>query len=154
MRIKILALSLNSFKSVVGGRANWLEWLWKRAAESLSPPSRTGGKSEGRGKPKWNYGELSLPNWWGFIRHCQGQRIEVISFFMHGFCPHGDLKRRQRERVMREYSGGERWEERGGVEMREKELERRREGEGKQRQGEGRRKVDEWEGETIWQPDV
>lgn len=168
MRIRMLALSLNSFKgvygNVVGGRANWLQWLWKHAAESPPPPQtpkqdnlETGGKSGGRGKPKWNYGELSLPNWWGFIRHCQGQRIEVISFFMHGFCPHRDLKRRKRERERkwwartaegRDVRKGEewRWERRNW--KGEGRAEERRD---KERGGE---EGDEWEGETGWQRDV
>lgn len=30
------------------------------------------------------------------MQHCQGQRIEVILFSMHGFCPHQDLKQGKR----------------------------------------------------------
>lgn len=51
IRIGILAPSLNSFQSVyvniVGGRANWLEWQWKRGPESFPPPSRTTWKRVG-----------------------------------------------------------------------------------------------------------
>lgn len=120
---------------------------------------RNGWEIRGRGKPKWNYGELSLPNWWGFIRHCQGQRIEVISFFMHGFCPHRDLKRRKRERAMREYTlspSVEERDERKGEEWRRE----RRSWKGEGRAEESRDKVkggekgDEWEGEKVWQADV
>lgn len=102
---KYLAPSLSTSKV-----CSWMLWggelIGWNDSKTFSPvPTSTkqdnleaGGNLEGSGgKPKWNYGELSLPNWWGFMRHCQGQRIEVISFFMHGFCPHRDLKRRKRE---------------------------------------------------------
>lgn len=147
-------LNVSTWTSWAGKLIGWNDCGNMQLNPCLHPKQddlETGGKSGGRGKPKWNYGELSLPNWWGFIHHCQGQRIEVISFFMHGFCPHRDLK--QRERVMREYSRGERWEERE-VEMRKSDLKRRREGREKERQGEGRRKGGELREEALWQSDV
>ena len=46
--------------------------------------------------PNWNGAGLSLPDCRGFIGRRRGQKIQVISFFMHGFCPHGNISKERR----------------------------------------------------------
>ena len=46
--------------------------------------------------PSWNCAGLSLPDWLGFIGRRRGQKIQVISFFMHGFSPHGNISKERR----------------------------------------------------------